>query len=162
LLLDANINDWVEDGSCEDIKRKVLQWFWNDIDYSGIEPGGSDFLSPMLTEAVCMQLVTEPDNFVRWFSKIFPRLGEDVPNGLMYPAVIGRPDDPHFGHLCGLNLSRAWCWRRIARGLPLDYRGRDRIVESAQRHLIAGLPYIDGHYMRQHWLATFAALALGA
>ncbi|PZN93608.1 MAG: hypothetical protein DCF30_21485, partial [Hyphomicrobiales bacterium] len=29
-------------------------------------------------------------------------------------------------------------------------------------HLIAGLPHIAGDYMGEHWLATFALLALEA
>ena len=32
--------------------------------------------------------------------------------------------------------------------------------DAAELHLAAGLPHIDADYMGQHWLASFAALAL--
>jgi hypothetical protein len=35
--------------------------------------------------------------------------------------------------------------------------------EAAQRHLAAALPHVvGGHYVGEHWLASFAALALSA
>ena len=36
------------------------------------------------------------------------------------------------------------------------------IEETAERHLEASLPHVSGDYMGEHWLATFAALALMA
>jgi hypothetical protein len=34
--------------------------------------------------------------------------------------------------------------------------------EAASRHLAAGLPWtVGGDYVGEHWLASFAALALG-
>ena len=32
--------------------------------------------------------------------------------------------------------------------------------ETADRHLEASLPHVAGDYMGEHWLATFALLAL--
>jgi hypothetical protein len=34
--------------------------------------------------------------------------------------------------------------------------------ETAATHLAAALPHISGDYMGEHWLATFALLALEA
>ena len=34
--------------------------------------------------------------------------------------------------------------------------------DAAARHLEAGLPHVAGDYMGEHWLATFALLALEA
>jgi hypothetical protein len=32
--------------------------------------------------------------------------------------------------------------------------------EAAERHLAAGLPHLAADYMGEHWLATYAVLAL--
>jgi hypothetical protein len=63
-------------------------------------------------------------------------------------------------HLDGLNLSRAWCWRALATTFAQgDELGRIA-SEAAETHLAASLPHIAGDYMGEHWLATFALLAL--
>ena len=36
------------------------------------------------------------------------------------------------------------------------------MVHAADRHLQASLHHVSDHYMGEHWLATFAALALEA
>ena len=47
---------------------------------------------------------------------------------------------------------RAWCFRRLGK----------RYDRFAERHLRAALPHvIGGEYAGEHWLPTFAALALG-
>ena len=65
-------------------------------------------------------------------------------------------------HLDGVNFSRAWCWREIAARLPANDPVQ-RVAESAARHHLAvSLPHVAGDYMGEHWLATFALLALTA
>ena len=63
-----------------------------------------------------------------------------------------------------MNLSRAWCWRGIASAIDPDDRARStsrtNALAAADRHLAAGLPEIAGDYMGEHWLASFALLAL--
>jgi hypothetical protein len=78
----------------------------------------------------------------------------------LHPATVSDRSDGKIAHLDGLNLSRAWCWRAIAaRSAPrIAWRpGRRR---AAQRHLDAALPHVTGDYMGEHWLASFALLAL--
>ena len=59
-----------------------------------------------------------------------------------------------------MNLSRAWCWRELADAArPISPRSR---ATTADRHLAASLPHVAGDYMGEHWLATFALLALEA
>ncbi len=69
--------------------------------------------------------------------------------------------DGQIAHLHGLNLSRAWCWRRIAEALP---PGDPRVAVAAATagvHAAAGLPYVvGGDYMVEHWLAAYAVLLL--
>jgi hypothetical protein len=51
---------------------------------------------------------------------------------------------------------------RIAAALPAGYRLRVDMERAACVHLAAGLPQaVGGDYVGEHWLASFAALALG-
>ena len=65
-------------------------------------------------------------------------------------------------HLDGVNLSRAWCWREIAAALPADDPLQPVAEDAARGHLAASLPHVAGDYMGEHWLASFALLALTA
>ena len=80
------------------------------------------------------------------------------PATLFAPATVSDRSDGKIAHLDGLNLSRAWCWRAIA---PLLPDGEREIAEaSRRRHLAAALPHVAGDYMGEHWLASFALLAM--
>jgi hypothetical protein len=37
---------------------------------------------------------------------------------------------------------------------------RQPLLDAAERHLAAALPHLAEHYMGEHWLASFALLAL--
>jgi len=50
----------------------------------------------------------------------------------------------------------------FARALPAGDIRRTVLLESAERHLQSALPHVAGDYMGEHWLATFATLALEA
>ena len=77
---------------------------------------------------------------------------------LFTPAIVSDRSDGKIAHLDGTNLSRAWCWRSIAPLLPPTQRA---VADSAaDQHLAAALPHISGDYMGEHWLASFALLAL--
>jgi hypothetical protein len=68
--------------------------------------------------------------------------------------------DGKIAHLDGLNLSRAWNWRAIAAALGPAHSVAPVAEAAAQRHLAAALPHVTGDYMGEHWLASFALLAL--
>jgi hypothetical protein len=87
-------------------------------------------------------------------------LSRSEPRSLFEPAIVSDRTDPKIAHLDGLNLSRAWCWRGIASSLPEADPLRDIAIDSANTHLDASLPHVTGDYMGEHWLATFALLAL--
>ena len=70
--------------------------------------------------------------------------------------------DGKIAHLEGLNLTRAWCWRSLAARWSADDARRAIALEAADRHLAASLPHVAGDYAGEHWLATFALLALTA
>jgi hypothetical protein len=144
------------------IEAAARRFFLHDADCQAWEPGGEDFLSPALTEAHCMADVLPPAAFAAWLSAFLPRLAEGHPATLFRPAVVSDRSDGRIVHLDGLNLSRTWSWRRIAAVLP-EYDPRRAVtLQAAADHLAAGLPHVAGDYMGEHWLATFAVLALEA
>ncbi|MCL6741017.1 DUF2891 domain-containing protein [Sphingomonas sp. RB56-2] len=142
------------------IRRWAVEKFSNDRDCQAWEPGGDEFLSPALIEALCMARVLAAGDFARWFAAFLPRLADREPEALFAPATVSDRSDGKIAHLDGLNLSRAWCWRSIA---PLLPAGEKAIAEAAAtKHLDAALPHVAGDYMGEHWLASFALLALQA
>ena len=101
-------------------------------------------------------------DFPGWFDRFLPRAGKGEPAVLFAPVTPSDRTDGKIAHLDGLNLSRAWCWRGIAGALPEKHRARGPALEAADRHLAASLPHVTGDYMGEHWLASFALLALTA
>lgn len=135
---------------------RSLHWFGSDRDCQAWEPGGDEFLSSALTEALCMAR-SHPALFPQWFVEFLPRLPIREPATLLDPAIVSDRSDGKIAHLDGLNLSRAWCWRAIAPLLPPAQRA---VAEAASdTHLAAAMPHLAGDYMGEHWLASFALLA---
>jgi hypothetical protein len=141
---------------------KAVAWFGDDVDCQAWEPGGDDFLSSALIEAECMRRALAASEFTAWMSGFLPGLAERRPSSLFQPAVVSDRSDGKIAHLDGLNLSRAWCWRSLAGTWKERDPRRAVALSAAQRHLDAGLPQVAGDYMGEHWLATFALLALSA
>lgn len=139
---------------------KARDWYGGDSDCQAWEPGGDDFLSPALMEAECMRRVLDGDDFSSWLDRFLPRLADREPGTLFTPAIVSDRSDGKIAHLDGLNLSRAWCWRSIAVSWPASDPRRSIALDAADMHLTASLPYVAGDYMGEHWLATFALLAL--
>ena len=96
-----------------------------------------------------------PSEFVSWFNSFLPRID-------LEPTYVSDPSDGKLGHLIGLNLSRAWCFRALAQALPQSDDRRPVMHAAADAHLAASLPHLETDYMGAHWLATFALLALEA
>jgi hypothetical protein len=133
---------------------KARDWYGNDRAGAVQEPSQSDFLSPTLIVAALMR-----DIFTG--SKIAELIGDikaALPDVLLTPATVTDRSDGQIAHLDGLNLSRAWCWRLIAGAF--DGPARARIDEAIRAHLDSALPHVSGDYMGEHWLASFALLAL--
>lgn len=139
---------------------RARRWHSDDRDCQAWEPSQDEFLSPALMEAALMRRVMSPDAFVDWFSAFLPRLDRGEPATLFQPAGVSDRSDGKIAHLDGLNLSRAWCWREIAQALSPDDARRPIALEAASVHLDAALPHVTGDYMGEHWLASFALLAL--
>jgi hypothetical protein len=156
--------EYSEVTSAEALRRllvdKANTWYRDDVDCQAWEPGGDDFLSPALMEAECMRRILSAGDFQDWFDRFLPRLGESQPMTLFEPAIVSDRSDGKIAHLDGLNLSRGWCWRSLATVWPDTDPRRAIALEAADVHLAAGLSHVAGDYMGEHWLATFALLAL--
>ncbi len=142
------------------LRDAAARWFGNDAGCQAWEPGGDEFLSSALMEAECMRRVLPPAVFASWLSRFLPDIAQAAPATLFMPATVSDRTDGKIAHLDGLNLSRAWCWRHLA-GTLTDDDPRLRVALDAMvRHLDASLQHVAGDYMGEHWLATFALLAI--
>ena len=139
------------------LQQRSLDWYGEDRNCQAWEPGGDEFLSSALTEALCMSR-TNSAAFPKWFGEFLPRAVQCEPASLFTPVTVSDRSDGKIAHLDGTNLSRAWCWRSIAPLLPAEMA--DVARATAATHLAAALPHISGDYMGEHWLASFALLAL--
>ena len=101
-----------------------------------------------------------PD-FSGWLDRFLPTLAKGEPASLLDPAIVSDASDGQIAHLHGLNLSRAYCMRRIVEVLPHD-DGRVGMLEaSIERHAAASLGAVVGSdYTVEHWLAAYALLLL--
>jgi hypothetical protein len=142
------------------ICKAARRWYAKDADCQAWEPSGEDFLSPALMEAVCMGLVLSPRAYEVWLGRFLPRLEMAKPATLFSPARVSDRTDGRIVHLDGLNLSRAWCWRAIAEDFPVSNPLCRVALRAAQKHFAASFGFLSGHYMGEHWLASFALLAL--
>ena len=100
------------------------------------------------------------EDFRVWFASFLPRVADAAPASLFTPARVSDRTDGKIAHLDGLNFSRAWCWREIAAAHDGGSAISQRAEETAEHHLSASLPHVAGDYMGEHWLATFALVAL--
>jgi hypothetical protein len=133
------------------LAARARDWYGRDRDAPAWEPSGDDFLSPTLIEALCMKRLLPADEFAAWLEAFLPRRAACSPAVLFEPAIVSDRSDGKIVHLDGVNLSRAWCMRALG-----------GFGDAAQRHLAAALPHVAGDYMGEHWLASFAVLALSA
>ena len=140
------------------IRLRAAAYYGEDWNCPGWEPGGDEFLSSALIEALCMKRVLAPDRFRTWLDGFLPHLGAGEPRSLFTPAIVSDRSDGKIAHLDGFNLCRAWCWRGLADALEPALA--ERALATADAHLDARLPYVAGDSMGEHWLATFALLAL--
>jgi len=161
LALSMEYADTVGDRQLGELLRdKATAWYGGDADCQAWEPSGDDFLSSALIEAECMRRALPPDRWSAWMDRFLPRLGSREPATLFTPVTVSDRADGKIGHLDGVNLSRAWCWRSIAAAWSADDPRRATALAAADAHEAASLPHVAGDYAGEHWLATFALLAM--
>jgi hypothetical protein len=138
------------------------RWFGADAGYPAEwEPDGADFLSPALCEAELMANLLPAAEFGPWLERFLPGIADGKPATLFAPAVTTDDSDGQLAHLHGLNLSRAWCWLRLAACLPADDARIPVVLAAAAEHADRELDHVGGgDYMVEHWLAAYAVLYL--
>ena len=138
------------------IEKRARDFYFNDEGCPLTwEPGGFDFFSPCLEEADLMRRILPQKEFRIWFRKFLPAFSD--PAFQLEPGQVSDRSDGKLVHLDGLNFSRARCLYGIAATLT-EYSG---LRATAQNHIQHSLPSItDGSYEGEHWLASFALLAL--
>ncbi|HUQ76432.1 MAG TPA: DUF2891 domain-containing protein [Burkholderiales bacterium] len=131
-----------------EIRKAARRWYGSDrVAPIAYEPSLDDFLSPTLLEAVLMREVMGEGEFFGWLQRFAPQgFG-----ALAEPPTVVDHADPKQSHLDGLCLSRAWCFQRLG-----DGDAAQALIDAALEH-VAG-----GDYAGEHWLASFAVLALSA
>lgn len=142
------------------IHQRSRDYFLKDEDYPAAwEPSGSDFFSACLVEADLMRRVLPTDELAAWLTNFLPQL----PPSLSTPATVSDRTDGQLVHLDGLNFSRAYCLFNLAHALPAEDARQATFRAVAEKHLEAGLQHLlSGDFAGEHWLATFALLALEA
>ena len=154
----TNGNPTLEALICASARR----WHMQDVDCQAWEPNGDEFLSPALMVAELMRQVLSAEEFNGWFTAFLPRLAQRQPATLFMPATVTDRSDGKIAHLDGLNFSRAWCQRSLARALPGKDARTAILFAAADDHFASAIAHVSGDYMGEHWLGTFALLALEA
>jgi Protein of unknown function (DUF2891) len=146
----------------EAIREAATRWYGGDAEYPAEwEPSAFDFLSPTLTEAELLSSLLPQKDFAAWLERFLPTIADGAPATLFTPVEVSDPSDGHIAHLHGLNLSRAWCWRRLAAALPAGDPRSPVMLEAAERHAEASLDQAVGSdYAIEHWLVAYAVLYL--
>lgn len=146
----------------EPLRESARRWYGKDQQCQAWEPSQDEFLSPALMEAEAMRRVLSQPAFRAWFAAFLPDVAAQRPETLFTPATVSDRTDGKIAHLDGLNLSRAWCWRGIAGALAENDPARVVALDAADKHMQSALAHVTGDYMGEHWLASFALLALEA
>jgi len=144
------------------VRKVAMRWYRGDAAYAAEwEPSAFDFLSPALTEAELLSSLLPQPEFAGWLERFLPGIPDGEPATLFTPVEVSDPSDGLIAHLHGLNLSRAWCWQRLAGSLPAEDRRVPVMLAAAERHAAASLDQAVGSdYMVEHWLPAYAVLYL--
>ena len=137
------------------VDAAARRWYLDDRDApTRYEPSATDFLSPTLAEAHLLLEVLPADAGAAWLERFLTE-----PGPVTRPVTVVDRHDPQTVHLDGLNLSRAWGWRRIAAALADGHPLADTARDAARRHADAGREGLaNDAYAATHWLPTFATL----
>ncbi len=144
------------------VAARVTGWYGSDRGAQAWEPDGDAFLSPTLVAALAMSRILADADFRDWFAAYLPDVARHGPASLFTPAIPSDRSDGKIAHLDGLNFSRAWCWRSLAAKLSSSHPVFAVAQRAAEAHIAASLDHVAGDYAGEHWLATFATLALTA
>lgn len=138
------------------IEKRARDFYFHDKNYPlHLEPSGYDFLSGGFEEIDLMRRILSKDEFKKWLKQFAPQLFSK--KYTLEPGKVSDRSDGHLVHLDGLNFSRAWCLYGIAKTLP-ELKHLNTIADLHVQTSLSNI--VDGDYMGEHWLASFALLAL--
>jgi len=138
------------------IKENAVRLYSKDKNAPlAFEPGGNDFLSPCLEEALLMSKVLNNSDYSQWLKGFLPEVFE--PDFSLAPGIVSDRTDGQLVHLDGLNFSRATCLYGMAYKLP----SLKHLRSIGDAHLTYSINNItNDDYMGSHWLGTFALYAM--
>eukprot|EP00928_Gymnodinium_smaydae_P062517 TRINITY_DN46365_c0_g1_i1.p1 TRINITY_DN46365_c0_g1~~TRINITY_DN46365_c0_g1_i1.p1 ORF type:complete len:402 (+),score=34.62 TRINITY_DN46365_c0_g1_i1:124-1329(+) len=117
---------------------------------------GHPFLSPLLIE-LQLGLTLCEDLSLDWHLS-----QQNVKKLLDLTPQNGNPNDIRTCHALGLNFSRAQGLAELAVACS-DRSASEELLKLAKTHFLASAPYLhSGGWMGDHWICTFALLALEA
>lgn len=138
------------------VTERAKEYFLDDTDCPLTwEPSGYDFLSPCLEEADLMRRVLTKEEFKSWLNSFLPTIV--TPKFQLEPGIVSDREDGHLVHLDGLNYSRAWCLKALAKDFP-EFGYLNAVANQHVEHSLPDLT--DGNYEGGHWLVSFALMAL--
>lgn len=137
------------------IKERAREFYFKDIDCPLYwEPSGFDFLSPCLEEANLMTKVLTSEEYVLWLDQFLPGIKDQ--NFQLKPGIVSDRTDGKLVHLDGVNFSRAWCLKNIAK----TNQKYNHLISLANEHINYSLPsLVEDSYEGGHWLGSFAIFA---
>ena len=141
------------------LTEKALQFYKNDKNSPAyLEPNGADFFSPSLQIAALMSKLLPKKEYDGWYKKFLSKKSFTT---LCEIPIVSDLSDYQTVHLVGLSFSRAWCMKEIANALPANNKNKKRLFETANILTDKALPLLfGGNYGGDHWLASFALMAL--
>ncbi len=144
------------------LEKRGRELFLNDRHCpTAYEPSGEDFISPCLAEADLMRRFLTQAEFRIWLDNFLPAFESADFAPLLHPVEVRDLKDPRIGHLIGLSFHRAWCFLGIAKALPADDPRIPILTRLAHLHQQRGVTQMfDSGYGGEHWLASFAIMAL--
>lgn len=155
--------DWARAAGKTDFEgalvKKALQFYRNQKNTPAyLEPDGSDFFSPSLLVADLMGRIYDGKAYDKWLKGF---LDKNSLENLMQPPVVSDRSDYQIVHLDGLSLSRAWCFKGIAKKLSNKNKYKNQMLHAAEQFLEDTMPeVIESSYGGSHWLASFAVYAI--
>ncbi len=155
--------DWARATNQQEFEKQLVEksllFYQNDVQTPAhLEPDGADFLSPSLQIADLMRRILNPAQFEIWLQNFYTPSGIericDIPE-------VSDINDFQTVHLVGLSFSRTWCMKGIAAALPDSNPLKQTFTQASQSLLNNALPFVfEGNYGGDHWLASFALMAL--
>ena len=155
--------DWARAAGDEEFLQKLTEkskaFYLNDRNTPAyLEPDGSDFFSPSLQVADLMRRILPLEIYTAWLDQFYD---ERSLANISLSAEVSDIHDFQIVHLVGLSFSKSWCMKQTAAALPLVHPLRRWFTETSERLLSDALPYVfEGNYGGEHWLASFALMAL--